>query len=208
MKWNKIQPLLQMPLYKSPSNAVMMKWKDKLICEDGALKGCKTKKKKNNKTGKFYSLFSICPTSHTYSRKSWKKEQYEGCAAAWKCENCLLCSAGCCLILQDNGSALSSSFFALLCLFKHLELLLSSSFSLLRAQLMRFPTSARFVAFILLFHFPSCLRLSHQHLSVSVHNSSLPSCLLACLFVYLIHICMASPPSHVPSCLFNNTLML
>lgn len=182
--------------------------KNKLICEDGALKGCKTKNKKIIRLVSFtlYLVFALLLTH--LLEKVEKKEQYEGCAAAWKCENCLLCSAGCCLILQDNGSALSSSFFALLCLFKHLELLLSSSFSLLRAQLMRFPTSARFVAFILLFHFPSCLRLSHQHLSVSVHNSSLPSCLLACLFVYLIHICMASPPSHVPSCLFNNTLML
>lgn len=68
------KPLLQIPLYRSPSNTVMKKWKNKLICEDGAQKGWK-KERKSNKSGKFYSLFSICPTSHTSSGKSFKRKK-------------------------------------------------------------------------------------------------------------------------------------
>lgn len=135
----KMQPLVQMPLYKSPSTAVVMKRKNKLICEDGALKGCKTGKKTKKKTGlvsfTLYLVFALLLT-HLVEEvgRRRKKKNSEGCAAAWKCENrllcsALLCSAGCCLTLQTMGQL--SPLFAPLWLFKHLELLLCSSFSLL-----------------------------------------------------------------------------
>lgn len=177
-----------MPLYKSPSIAVMKKWKNKLICEGRAQKGWK--ERKNNKSGKFFSLFSICPTSHTSSVKVLKEKKitvWELCG----CLNCRLCSAGCCLTIQDNGSVLSS-FFAPLWLFKHLEPLLFSLSSLL----CRSPSSALshicfyFAASILFFHLPQvCVFLISIY-----HNGSLPSCLLASLFVYLIHVCVALCP--------------
>lgn len=186
MKWNKIQPLLQMPLYKSPSNAVMMKWKNKLICEDGALKGCKTKKKKIIRLVSFtlYLVFALLLTH--LLEKVEKKEQHEGCAAAWKCENCLLCSAGCCLILKDNGSALSS-FFAPLCLFKHLELLLSSSSSLLCKS----PTNAlshicSFCCFYPSLSFP-LMSASFSSASVCLCTQQQPPLLSPCLSVCLLN---------------------
>lgn len=91
---------------------------------------------------------------------------------------------------QDNGSALTSSFFGPLWLFKYLELLVfsSSPFSFVGVGLMFCPMSvprSLFCCFHPSLSFPLMSASLHQHLSVSIHNVSLSSRLLCLLNSYL-----------------------
>lgn len=107
----------------------------------------------------------------------------------------LLCSAGCCLTLQDNGSAPSSSFFAPLWLLKQLVLLLFSSSSLLcvspsnsmshACSFCRFRTSLSSPRHVCVFLIRSCLSLSMKADSSPV---SLPLSLFA-LFISVWRLC-------------------
>lgn len=176
-----------MPLSKSPSNAVMMKWKNKLICEDGALKGCKTKKKKIRLVS--FTLYLVFALLLTHLLEKVEKKTVWGLCGCLKVRelSALLCSAGCCLTLQDNGSALSSSFFAPLCLFKHLELLLSSSSSLLCKS----PTNAlshicSFCCFYPSLSFPF-MSASFSSASVCLCTQQQPPLLSPCLSVCLLN---------------------
>lgn len=88
---------------------------------------------------------------------------------------------------QDNGSALSSSFFGPLWLFKYLELLVfSPPLSFVGVGLMFCPTSAPvpcFAVFIPPFHFLSCLQpFISIFLSPYIMSASPPVSLPLCLF--------------------------
>lgn len=113
--------------------------------------------------------------------------------------DCTLCSTGCCISTRQWVSSLLV-FPGLLWLFKYLELL---AFSVWVGLMLR-PLSASplvFLFFIPSFHFLSCL-LPFISIFLSGHNVSVSSCLLASLslFVYLIHIYVASLSCHIPSC--------